>query len=363
MPSFQFHPGFAGNSIRTNPWQPHEVLVCTGDNFGISGTGKVYILSAGAPDASGPAPPGHDPCFRFMNGFGTLDGAFDACYSEVAPNVIVVAQGDGVRLYDVASINPMGITPPMAAPVGHTGEVVSVDWSPHKQDTFISSSWDATVKVWAGSRLDAGPINAFIGHLKEVYEAQYHPRAPHLVASCSGDGTWRLWDLRANKPGGMVCVPGHGADLVLSLDWNRYETNLLATGSVDRTARLWDIRRPTKPLVVLTGHEAAVRRVRFSPHSRTQIATSGYDFRVNVWDLQRRPQFLTHRYEQHREFVVGCEWSMATPGALMSASWDGTAFAWTVGRPPMMTPPQEQPPLPECMAPPRPPGMSRMIRR
>jgi peroxin-7 len=252
---------------------------------------------------------------------------------------------------------------PIAAPQGHTGEVVSVDWSPHKQDTFISSSWDATIKMWSGSRLDAGPVNAFVGHIKEVYEAQYHPRSPALLGSCSGDGTWRLWDTRHSKPGGVVCIPGHGADLVLSLDWNRYETNMLATGSVDRTVKLWDIRKPQQPLLVLRGHEHAVRRVRFSPHARTHIATAGYDYRVIQWDLQHRPQFMTHRYEHHREFVVGLEWSMATPGALISGSWDGSAFAWTSGRPPMATPPGALPPIPECVPPPRPPGASRMFRR
>jgi peroxin-7 len=363
MPSLAFHPGFVGNSIRTNPWRPHEVVVCAADNFGISGTGKVYLVSAGLPDASGPAPPGMDPVFTPLNGFGTADGAFDACFSEIAPNILVVAQGDGVKVYDVNAINPVGITMPVAAPMGHTAEVVSVDWSPHKQDCFISSSWDATVKVWAGNRLDAGPIQGLVGHLKEVYEAQFHPRTPTLVASASGDGTWRLWDLRVQKPGGIVTIPGHGADLVMSLDWNRYEPNMLATGSVDRTVKLWDIRKPQQAMLVLRGHDHAVRRVRFSPHSRSQLLSCGYDYRVVTWDLQHRPQFMTHRYEHHREFVVGCDWSMATPGAILSAGWDGMAFAWTVGRPPSLTPPQQLAPLPLCQPPPRPPGASRLIRR
>jgi peroxin-7 len=319
----------------------------------------VYLLNA-APDAA----LGGALNLQFLTGFGTSDGAFDACFSETQPNIVVVACGDGVKVYDVSSVDPGVMHPPIAAPPGHDAEVSSVRWvSGGGGDTFLSSSWDTTVKLWSFGNFAAGPIQTFPGHMKEVYEAQWHPRNPAMFASCSGDGTWRLWDVRTPTPGGVTAVPGHGSDIILSCDWNYYDPNMLATASVDRSVKLWDVRRPDRELTALRGHEAAARRVRFSPHSRTHLMSSGYDFRLCLWDLEK-PRFLAARYEHHREFVVGCEWSTAAAGHVMSCSWDGTAFAWQAGQAPTATHQAQGPHmLPPCIPPPRPAGASMIIRR
>jgi WD40 repeat protein len=40
--------------------------------------------------------------------------------------------------------------------------------------------------------------------------------------------------------------PGAAHDFeVLSCDWNKYNPNLLVTGSVDKTIKCWDIRNPS----------------------------------------------------------------------------------------------------------------------
>lgn len=59
------------------------------------------------------------------------------------------------------------------------------------------------------------------------------------------------------------------------------------------------------PLFVLEGHRYAVRRVKCSPHSASQVATASYDFSVRVWNTDAEPgQQLDVLYGDHREFVV-----------------------------------------------------------
>lgn len=52
---------------------------------------------------------------------------------------------------------------------------------------------------------------------------------------------------------------------VLAVEWNKYDDNVVATGSVDKSVRLWDLRRPEMPVTVVPAHGYAVRKVLFSP--------------------------------------------------------------------------------------------------
>lgn len=341
MPSFQLHRGFAAQSIRCNPWMPSQFLITSSQNFGIVGSGKVYLVQTtpGFPDGS-PVP--------LVGCFGTPDGAFDACFSELDQNVIAVG-GDGVRIYRLSdALNRNGVMP-VIHNLEHQGEVCSVVWNSAKRDTFYSGSWDRTVKMYSAANPQQS-IVTLTEHMKEVYEVAVTARNPTTILSCSGDGLWKMWDLRASTRSVQSQV-GHDHQIILSIDFNKQEPNLFATGGVDRTVRIWDARRSQQPLVSFPGHEQACRRVRWSPHSRTMLCSGGYDMRVNVWDLSKPQQPLIGRYGHHREFVLGVEWSPAAPHTLATCSYDGSAFFMAVGRGPTRSPPASA--LPDAMPPPR----------
>ncbi|EPY18719.1 peroxin-7 [Strigomonas culicis] len=227
-------------------------------------------------------------------------------------------------------------------------EVSCAVWHAAKRDSYFTASWDTTIKLFSV----ANPMQSVAtlqGHMKEVYEVSTTARSPFSILSCSGDGTWKLWDLRTPQAP-VLSQFAHQNQIVLSVDFNKQDPNLFASGGVDRTVRIWDARRPNQPLASLPGHDQACRRVRFSPHSRTLLASSGYDMRVCVWDLNSPQRPMVGRYQQHREFVVGLEWSPAVPNALATTSFDGTAFFLTVGQAPVPSPPV---PLPPAIPPPR----------
>ncbi|KAG8346373.1 WD domain [Trypanosoma vivax] len=337
MPSFALHTGFAGHSVRCNPWQPTQFVITAVENFGVAGSGKVYIVN------TAPGLPPASPV-TLIGCWGTSDGAFDACFSEVDSDVVAVACGDGVKLYRVQrSLNRDGAIP-LVHSTDHRAEVSGVAWC---RDTLLSCSWDGMVKLYQAANPQVCSMS-FHEHTKEVYEVSCCARNPTSFLSCSGDGTWKLWDMRA--PRSALTQIGHDHQIILSIDWNKQDTSIFATGSVDRSVRLWDLRRPQQPLAALPGHTNACRRVRFSPHSRALLASSGYDCRVCVWHLNQPQRPLTARYAHHREFVVGLEWSLAAQNTLASVAWDSQAFFWVVGQ--QITPsiPQQ---LPLAIPPPR----------
>lgn len=341
MPSFHLHPGFAAQSIRSNPWQPNQFVITSSQHFGVVGSGKVYIVNTTPGFAANTPVP-------LLGCWGTSDGSFDACFSEVDQDAVAVACGDGVKVYKVSqSINRDGVMP-VIHNAEHQAEVSCVCWNSGKRDSFFSASWDATIKMYSAVNPQVSVLT-MAEHFKEVYEVATTSRSPSSILSCSGDGTWKLWDTRSPQRSVMTQM-AHQNQIVLSIDFNKHDPNIFATGGVDRTVRLWDARRPTQPLASLPGHDQACRRVRFAHHSRTLLASAGYDMRVCVWDLNQPQRPMVARYQQHREFVLGLEWSMVTPNSLATASFDGTCFFLTVGQAPTPSQPQQ---LPQAMPPPR----------
>jgi len=90
-----------------------------------------------------------------------------------------------------------------------------------------------------------------------------------LFASCGGDCLLKIWDITQKNP--IANVPAHDGE-ILSCDFNKY-VQQIATSSIDKKIRIWDLRKMTAPLREILGHKYAVRRVKFSPHDASILAS------------------------------------------------------------------------------------------
>jgi len=311
-----FKAPFNGYSVKFSPFYESRLAVATAQNFGILGNGRIHVLEL-APGAPG---------VTESVSYDTADAVYDVCWSESHDSVLIAAIGDGsVKIYDTALPPPSN---PIRSFQEHAREVQSVDYNPTRRDSFLTSSWDDTVKLWAMDR--PASVRTFKEHAYCVYQAVWNPKHGDVFASASGDCTLRIWDVR--EPGSTMIIPAHDFE-ILSCDWNKYDDCILATSSVDKTVKVWDVRSYRVPLAVLNGHGYAVRKVKFSPHRRSLIASCSYDMSVCLWDYMVEDA-LVGRYDHHTEFAVGIDMSVLVEGLMASTGWDELVYVWQQGMDP-----------------------------
>ncbi|KAI4133686.1 MAG: hypothetical protein LQ338_000015 [Usnochroma carphineum] len=342
--------GFNGYAVKYSPFFDSRIAVASAANFGLVGNGRLYIL--------GLTPQG----IIAEKWFDTQDSLYDLCWSESHENQCVAATGDGsIKLFDI------GLDKfPVQSWQEHKREVFAVHWNLVAKDTFCSSSWDGTIKIWSPTRpssLLTIPTHSC------TYSASFSPHSPSILSSVSSDSHLRIFDLRTPPSASnhlTASIPVHAPSVppseALTHDWNKYRPSIVASAGVDRVIRTFDIRAPAQgPVAVLPGHEYAVRKVAWSPHLSDVLLSASYDMTCRVWtdgsavgadgggeQLQKGKGIQMGmggagdplafgggrelgRMGRHTEFVMGVDWCLfGAEGWCASVGWDERLLVWDV---------------------------------
>lgn len=370
MLSFQTK-GYNGYGVQYSPFFDNKLAVATAANYGLVGNGRLFVLNIN-----------HNGTINDQISWETQDGLFDVAWSEIHENQVVTANGDGsIKLFDLMVPNF-----PIMNFKEHMKEVFSVNWNLVDKSNFASSSWDGTIKLWTAGRqqslmtltpikdMASSQINPMppqsqppLSHQQNhqqlqqnntancIYNASFSPHLPSTLISCTGSSRLQIWDIRAPNPLQMEFISHSGLE-TLSCDWNKYKPTIVASAGTDKSVRIWDLRminrldqnaipavpnhnfRGPTPLNELLGHNFAVRKVLWSPHSGEELLTTSYDMTCRVWHdkSNERARFLNTAVggckgimNNHREFAIGCDYSLwGEPGWAASTGWDEMVYIW-----------------------------------
>uniref|UniRef100_A0A8C5T4J1 Notchless protein homolog 1 n=1 Tax=Malurus cyaneus samueli TaxID=2593467 RepID=A0A8C5T4J1_9PASS len=197
----------------------------------------------------------------------------------------------------------------------HTQSVTCVKWG--GDGLLYSSSQDRTIKVWRGQ--DGVLCRTLQGHahwvntmaLSTDYVLRTGAFEPAEATINPQDVRGSLAELKDRALQRYNQVRGQ-------------EPERLVSGSDDFTLFLWRPAEDKKPLERMTGHQALINQVLFSPDTRI-IASASFDKSIKLWD-GRTGKYLTS-LRGHVSAVYQIAWS-ADSRLLVSGSSDSTLKVW-----------------------------------
>uniref|UniRef100_A0A671LN64 Notchless protein homolog 1 n=1 Tax=Sinocyclocheilus anshuiensis TaxID=1608454 RepID=A0A671LN64_9TELE len=200
---------------------------------------------------------------------------------------------------------------------GHTQSVTCVKWG--GDGLLYTSSQDRTVKVWRAK--DGVQCRTLQGHahwvntlaLSTDYVLRTGAFEPATATINPQDLTGSLEEIKEKALKRYNSVRGEGHERLVS-------------GSDDFTMFLWNPAEEKKPVARLTGHQALVNEVLFSPDTRL-IASASFDKSIKIWD-GKTGKYLTS-LRSHVGPVYQVAWS-ADSRLLVSGSSDSTLKVWDI---------------------------------
>lgn len=200
---------------------------------------------------------------------------------------------------------------------GHAQSVTCLKWG--GDNLIFSSSQDRTIKVWRAE--DGVLCRTLQGHahwvntmaLNTDYVLRTGAFEPSEATVNPQDMCGSLEEIKLKALQKYSHVRGHGPERLVS-------------GSDDFTLFLWTPAEEKKPLARMTGHQALINEVLFSPDTRL-IASASFDKSVKLWDGKTGKYLASLR--GHVSAVYQIAWS-ADSRLLVSGSSDSTLKVWDV---------------------------------
>ncbi|HRI67515.1 MAG TPA: WD40 repeat domain-containing protein, partial [Polyangium sp.] len=222
------------------------------------------------------------------------DGSLVGEHSEHKDRVNAVVFLDNTHVLTASDDGNMriwnGITkgPTLAVP-GHRASVRFVAVN-RERGLVVTASSDNTARVFKiGPNASLSPRATLQGHTREVLHAAISNDGKFILTA-SADRTARLWNIEKPLMKGAELILGNHDGAVNYVSFHPEKANIVATAAADRQARIFRVDAPEQPYQMLSGHNASVGSIVWSPKgdylvtATSQISQStAADHSARIW--------------------------------------------------------------------------------
>jgi WD40 repeat protein len=174
--------------------------------------------------------------------------------------------------------------------IGHTNTISQILLLPNNK-TFLTSSWDGTVKYW--DLVSGKEIRTFQGHTGINYKILLLPDNKTFLTYCSDwldkEISIKHWDLASGKE--IHTFKGHTSSInqILLLPDNKTFLSV----SKDKTIKHWDLVSG-KEIHTFKGHTSSINQIFLLPDNKTFL-TGSEDKTIKHWDLASGKEIHTFK--------------------------------------------------------------------
>ncbi|XP_018616760.2 protein transport protein Sec31B isoform X1 [Scleropages formosus] len=203
---------------------------------------------------------------------------------------------------------------------------------------LVGGSENGTLTVYSPEEILKSGEGAVVGqsskHTGPVRALDFNPFQSNLLASGANDSEIYIWDLNnfsnPMTPGAksQLCEPVEDISVVA---WNRQVQHILASAHPSGKAVVWDLRK-NEPIIKISDHSNRMHcsGMLWHPEVATQLVLASEDDRlpvIQMWDLRFATSPLKV-LENHTRGILSMSWSQADPELLLSSAKDNRILCW-----------------------------------
>ncbi|XP_038647606.1 protein transport protein Sec31A isoform X6 [Scyliorhinus canicula] len=215
-------------------------------------------------------------------------------------------------------------------------------WGAHEITTdglssgvLVAGGENGSIILYNPSEIIAGGEDVVIAqkdtHSGPVRALDFNPFQSNLVASGANESEIYIWDLNnfdtPMTPGAKSQPP----EDISCVAWNRQVQHILASANPSGRAVVWDLRK-NEPILKVSDHTNRMHcsGLAWHPDVATQMAVSSEDDRmpvIQMWDLRFATSPL-RVLENHTRGILAIAWSLADSELLLSCGKDNRMLCW-----------------------------------
>ncbi|NWX47292.1 SC31B protein, partial [Steatornis caripensis] len=208
--------------------------------------------------------------------------------------------------------------------------------SPESSGVIVGGGDNGVLTMYSVHRILASKSEPVIGqtekHSGPVRALDFNPFQSNLLASGANDSEIFIWDLNNFS---VPMTPGAKSqphEDISVVSWNRQVQHILSSAHPSGKAVVWDLRK-NEPIIKVSDHSNRMHcsGMAWHPEVATQLVLSSEDDRlpvIQIWDLRFATSPLS-QLEGHTRGVLSVSWCQADPELLLSSAKDNRILCWS----------------------------------
>ncbi|XP_037133476.1 protein transport protein Sec31A isoform X1 [Syngnathus acus] len=200
---------------------------------------------------------------------------------------------------------------------------------------LVAGTENGTLTVYNPEAILNSGAEAVVGqcdkHTGPVRALDFNPFQSNLLASGANDSEIYIWDLNNFSSPMTPGTKAQPAEDISVVSWNRQVQHILASANPSGKAVVWDLRK-NEPIIKISDHSNRMHcsGMVWHPEVATQLVLASEDDRlpvIQMWDLR----FATSPFkvlENHTRGILSVSWSQADPELLLSSAKDNRILCW-----------------------------------